>query len=328
MKRFILILFTFLIIVSVVLVGNGKELILRYSGGFPPNHPVSEAQVWFSEELEKRSEGEIKVDTFFGGELYTYAAAIDAASSGALDLGYTSISHIANKNPLFDFSSYFFMIKNHQQMAEISEEVKKIMGPALEEQGLKLVHIFYFGECGIISKVPIRESEDMKGLIIRSTSPAMTWSLEALGATPATIASAEQYDAMQKGTIDGGGTGYATMVSRKLYEVTDYVIGPFWNPLWISFMSLDVWNSLSEEVQKLIQEVSLDTEKKSFELVSGADQEAIDFLKANQKEFIYLTAEEQKKWAEPIKPLFQKWAETCQEAGYGEEAQKLLELIE
>jgi TRAP-type C4-dicarboxylate transport system substrate-binding protein len=312
---------------SVVTVGFSQKIILRYSGGFPPSHPVSQAQVWFAEELDKRSEGEVKVDAFFGGELYGYAGAIDAASAGALDLAYTSISHIANKNPVFDFSSYFFMINDHQQMAQISEEVKKIMGPLLEEQGLKLLHIFYFGECGITSGVPVREPKDMNGLIIRSTSPAMTWSLEALGATPASIASAEQYDAMARGAIDGGGTGYATMVSRKLYEVTDYVIGPFWNPMWISFMSLDVWNSLPEDVQNLIEEVSSDTEKKSYEIVSATDQDAIDFLKANQEEFIYLAPEDRKQWKEPVEPLYQKWVETCEEAGYGEEARKLLELI-
>lgn len=327
MKKLHVFVLVLLLLVVSVITGYTQEVILRYSGGFPPSHPVSEAQVWFSEELANRSEGKIQVDAFFGGELYTYAGAIDAASAGALDLGYTSISHIANKNPVFDFSSYFFMINDHQQMAQISDEVKKIMSPLLEEQGLKLLHIFYFGECGVTSRVPIREPEDMNGLVLRSTSPAMTWSLEALGATPASIASAEQYDAMSRGAIDGGGTGYATMVSRKLYEVTDYVIGPFWNPMWISFMSLDVWNSLPEDVQNLIEEVSLDTEKKSFEIVSATDQDAIDFLKANQEEFIYLSAEERVKWAEPVKPLYQKWVDTCEEAGYGEQAQKLLNLI-
>ena len=200
-------------------------------------------------------------------------------------------------------------------------------GWVLEEQGLKLLHIFYFGECGITSRKPIREPEDMKGLVLRSTSPAMVWSLEALGATPATIASAEQYDAATKEYPSIFRPGYATMVSRKLYEVTDYVIGPFWNPMWISFMSLDVWNELPEDIQNLIEEVSIDTEKKSFEIVSETDQKAIDFLKAQQKEFIYFTPEEIEKWAKPFKPLYQKWVENCEKAGYGEEAQKLLDLI-
>lgn len=316
-----------LLVISVFTVGYSQEITLRYSGGFPQAHPVSDAQVYFAEELNKRTNGKVEVDVFFGSELYTYAGAIDAASAGALDLGYSNISHWSSKNEVFDFSSYFFQIKDLQQMAQIADEVIKIVGPLFEQQGVKLLHIFYLGECGIATRKPIRELEDMKGMIIRSTSPPMIKSLEALGATPATIASAEQYDAISRGVIDGDGTGYSTMVSRKIYEITDYIAGPFWNPIWVAFMSLDTWNSLPEDVKKLIEEVSKDTQQKSFEIVSKADQEAIEFLKGQVKEFIYFTPEEREKWAAPVKPIFQEWVNNCEKAGYGDEARKLLDLV-
>lgn len=327
MKKILLFsLILFLLMVN-VFSGYGQEVLLRYSGGYPPGHPISKAQDWFAEELSKRTEGKVIVDVFYGGELYGYPGTIDATSAGALDLGYSSSSHWANKNVVLDFGSYFFMINDNQQMRQITEGIKEVFGPIFEEQGVKLLHLFYLGECGIISKKPIKRPEDMKGLIIRSTSPAMLRSLELLGATPASIAAAEQYDAFARGAVDGGGTAYVTMVSRKLYEVSDYVIGPFWNPIWVAFMSLETWNGLSEDIQNLIKEISRDTEKMSYELCSASDQEAIEILKANQKEFYYLTEEERVEWREPVTILYQKWLEDCEKAGYGDAGQRLLDLI-
>jgi TRAP-type C4-dicarboxylate transport system substrate-binding protein len=79
--------------------------------------------------------------------------------------------------------------------------------------------------------------------------------MESWGAKSVVMSSADVYMALQRGTIDGANSGLTTFRSRKWFEVINHV-----QLLWELVASLDMianlkwWNSLSPDLQKIIEE--------------------------------------------------------------------------
>ncbi len=306
-----------------------KTIKMSFSGLLPPSHPVSEMQKWFAEEVNKRTEGRVDIEVYVGGELYDdHQGAIEAVSSGALDLAYSSCDHWGPRNPVFGFSSFFWQVRDLDHWDKIRDGVYEIVAPLYESYNVKLLNFVIYGECGVASIVPIRSPEDIKGLKIRGPEPGTLHSLESLGGIPARIAPSEVYDALDKGSIDGALSGWSSFYSRKFYEVCDYFMGPLWNPLYINFMNLDTWNELPADIQDIIMEVSREAEELTKESAKKYDKESMDFLKEHG-ELTYLTPEELDYWFNQFKEeVYEKiWLEECKEAGYENEGRALLNTL-
>jgi|SRR5215216_3278055 TRAP-type transport system periplasmic protein len=78
----------------------------------------------------------------------------------------------------------------------------------------------------LFSKRAVRKMDDLKGMKIRVHSVAIAQLTAGLGADPLTIAFAEVYTGLERGTLDGGFTAAGPGHSQKWYEVTKYLVGP------------------------------------------------------------------------------------------------------
>jgi TRAP-type C4-dicarboxylate transport system substrate-binding protein len=78
----------------------------------------------------------------------------------------------------------------------------------------------------LFSKRAVRTMDDLKGMKIRVHSVAIAQLTAGLGADPLTIAFAEVYTGLERGTLDGGFTAAGPGHSQKWYEVTKYLVGP------------------------------------------------------------------------------------------------------
>ena len=107
-------------------------------------------------------------------------------------------------------------------------------------------------------KKPVRTLEDIKGLKIRSTGLA-TKIVEALGATPVAMPKGDQYDAMQKGVVDGTVSSPNELLGWKVAEVAKYstiLLDVGYVTAMFVNMNLNKWNSLPPDIQKIFTEVS------------------------------------------------------------------------
>ncbi|MCK5100536.1 MAG: TRAP transporter substrate-binding protein DctP, partial [Desulfobacteraceae bacterium] len=151
-------------------------------------------------------------------------------------------------------------------------------------------------------------------------------SLAALGATPIKIASAEVYDAVGKGAIDGFVSSWGSMYSRKYYEVAKHAVGPIWWTVWVNFINLDTWNSLSQEDQKILMEVSRETEKRSLGIMKAFDKKSLENL-VQVGSVKILTPEEKQAWGKSLRPAYDAWIKKCADKGYGKQAKEILDVL-
>jgi TRAP-type C4-dicarboxylate transport system substrate-binding protein len=205
--------------------------------------------------------------------------------------------------------------------------VDSILAPLFQKKNVKILYYSAYGENGICGKAAIENLEDIKGLKIRAPVPGALACLATWGATPTKIAAAEVYDAIAKGAIDGCVTSWSSMYARKFYEVTNHFVGPIMRSVWVNFINLNTWKSLPADIQKIIMEVSRDTEERSITIMKAFDVKSLNKLKEVGTVKI-LTPAEKISWATPLKSTYDAWVKKCDDKGYGNEARRILEAIE
>ena len=83
--------------------------------------------------------------------------------------------------------------------------------------------VFTTGPGHLLTRVPIRNLEDLKGVEIRATGLSAK-TLQILGAVPVAMAQPETYEALSRGIVKGnlspvrGTTGLATRGGYQLYD--------------------------------------------------------------------------------------------------------------
>ena len=143
---------------------------------------------------------------------------------------------------------------------------------------------------------PLILPEDFKGKKMRGTSKIMNLGSEALGASTMPISGPEVYMALQRGTLDIGLTGIDAGYARHYYEIQKYgtVVNNF-SVIHPVFTNPKFWNSLPEDLQKIVRECALEAQNKSLQDSEKARDEAIE--KLGEKMSIHIqTPEEAAAW--------------------------------
>ena len=295
---------------------------LRYSGGSPPANNTSVVQKYFADEVNKRSDGRVIVEPYYGAELYNHWEAVDAVCTGALEMSYGAWSHWAGRNLSVSIVDYAGMCISMEETEQVKPYIQPVIEGILQEQGASLVFYTYFGSDGIISRVPLTKPEDAVGLVIRGPATPHLESIKALGATPAQMAAAEVYDALAKKALDGALTSFPSMITRKFIEVAKYVVGPTTASIWLNYMNEDTWNGLPKDVKDLLTEVGEDATAYSYQLTPEAEAEYLAQLNELGTVTI-LTRQNIGPWMEKWTPVYDTYLQACEDKGVGEDARQL-----
>ena len=111
---------------------------------------------------------------------------------------------------------------------------------------------------------------------------------QALGANPSPLAFGELYTALQQGAFDAQENPLEQIYNNKLHEVQDhvYLTQHIYTP-YIVFMNLDVWNSLNEQTQQLIQECMDESVQYNRETCDTNNQACIDGINNSGMSKVY-----------------------------------------
>ena len=128
------------------------------------------------------------------------------------------------------------------------------------------------------SKKPLRKVDDFKGLKVRVHSVALGSLVAGLGGQPLTIAFAEAYTALERGTLDAGITGTKPGFGLRWYEVTKFLVGPIsMRPHVALSINKQSWQRLPPDIQKILKEEAEQiVEAKAFTAIEAWNQEGID----------------------------------------------------
>ena len=135
--------------------------------------------------------------------------------------------------------------------------------------------------------------------------------MNALGAAPVNLSQAEAYDAISKGVVKANLGPDEVLKGWNQAEVTKYVTKtPFlYNTIFFFTMNDSKWQSLDEETQKTITEIS----QKYYNEVALAlwdkqNEEALAWAQEEKgMEVITLDAAEMERWKQALSPVQNDW---------------------
>jgi len=284
------------------------EINLKISNYFPPPSMQSKIMEDYVADLESRTGGRIKCQYFPGGSLLKAPATIKGVESGIADIGLAHIEYTAGRFPVMEAAEmpigYYSGWVANQIMNDFYIKFKP-----KEFDDYKVLWMHANAPSMIISKKPVRQLEDMKGLSIRAPG-RFGDVITALGGTPAPTPIMETYDAIAKGVIDGVFTPYETLRTFKFAEVAKYVtntgfIGPCY-PFYV-VMNKKSYEKLPPDIKEIFDTISGEYRERFALMWNGAEFPGKTFGKELGVEYIELAPDQQAVWQLAVQPVIDNY---------------------
>ena len=160
----------------------------------------------------------------------------------------------------------------------------------------------------LMSKKPIRKMADINGMKIRVHGIEGEW-YERMGASTVFMSGGEMYTALATGVVDAARWGSpSTCLASSLHEVTKYYVQPSSMPAPNNhiIINLDLWNSLSAEIQAMM-DYSARAASLNYLGIAAADDAAA--MRKMQEAGVEVTRIPDSDWAEMERIARSVWRE-------------------
>ncbi len=301
---------------------SGSAIELAWNVPDPDGHPWTESAKEIAEEIEKRSNGSLKITVYPNNQLGV-SEALDMMSTGSLAMDLTGFGAFASYYaPCEVFALPYAFDDADQAYAYFeSDYAKEIIDKIDEASGIMTIEAWYFGDRNLTTKgVEVHTPEDLKGTPIRCMDSVGSKAvIEALGGTPVPMALSETYLSLQTGTVKGQENPLPTIVAQKFNEVQDHLVMTHHSVhLGTIHFSRMIWETLSEEQQEVITGVMKEyrpivterieaSQEENLKALSDSgmqvDEVDLDAFRANANQVIHATYGDDEEWMKVINGL-------------------------
>jgi C4-dicarboxylate-binding protein DctP len=263
---------------------SAADFTFKFAHAQPATSVRHKSMEMFKENLEKASNGRIKVEVFGGGALGNEAELTDMVKMGSVQGTRGGAFAKANKKFLI-YTLPFLFNDTDSVLKAMRSSFGAAIGKHAEQNG------YYIPATGVAggfrqitnSKKPINTPEDAAGLKIR-TPPIETIvkTMQALDANPQSIPYGETYMALKMGVVDGQENPPSNIVEMKFFEaqkflsVVDYQIHP--DPFMVN---LKWYQSLPADLKIVFDKTAKDTMEWSDTNWLASEATYMDTLKKN-----------------------------------------------
>ena len=295
------------------------ETTLKISHYLPAVHGIHTdfIQPW-AEQVTECTGGEVTFEIFpAGSQLGNVARQQEQVTAGVVDIAHGLHGIPRGRFPRTSLIDMPFLTDDAGAATHalwslfpdyLAEEYKGLKVLALHAHNGGLVHT---------NEKKVETMEDMRGLRIRTPSPAVSEMLSTLGADPQGLPPGEVYESLQRGVIDGTVFPWDPVKSFGLNEVLKYHLDL--GAYTVSFfyvMNQNSYDKLSDEAKSCIDTYSGDDLVAKFDEWWDAwdapgRQDAIDA----GHEITELSAEERARWQEALQPMMAAYLETVKGEG-------------
>lgn len=263
MKKAIMTVLVLLMLATPAMFAQQKPVKLIFTSVSVPGDAHTQAMYIFKDEVEKLSGGQIQVDVYDSGKLFTQQGEQDAIRKGTDDMVYTSAQWLAEFIPYLSMFGAAYTFQSYDQMTKTFNGSigKKIFDEVAQKTGIRPLVAYYLGtrQLNLTAKVgPVTKPEQVKGVKLRvPNSPTWIAMGKALGANPTPMAFNEVYMGLKTGAVDGQDNPLPTDKNAKFYEVTKYIVltNHVVDSTWPS-INEKKWKSLTSEQQGWIMQAA------------------------------------------------------------------------
>ena len=288
---------------------------LNYAN-FPPEptFPCVQMERW-TDEVEKRTNGKVQINTYPGGTLLGAKDMMDGVIAGQADIGNVCMAYQPGRFTVTNGVSLPVRIPDAKTGSMVLLDLYRQFKPDAFDK-VKVLAMFTTAPSNIMSKKAVRSLDDLKNLDLRASGGAARI-LDIWGANQIGMPMSATPEALQKGVVQGIFSSLEVMKDLKFAEdckyvtMTQTVVYPF-----AVVMNLDSWNALDEDVKQVMNDMIEEQSLWTGEYMDAHITESVEWSKNEQDvEFIELDAKELGKWNSKLAPIIDNWIAEAGEKG-------------
>jgi len=257
----------------------------------------------------KDSEGTLKIQVYVGSVLASIPQVYDRLINGVFEIGYTTQASYGGVFPGSGVVDLPFQVNDIRKGAVAFWNLYANGTLAAEYAKVMPVALYLYPGSGLQTRKPIHSLEDLKGMKI-GTQGINSKIMQALGGTPITLTTTENYESLQRGMVDGVQMGFTGFTQFKLQEVTNYHLGvSFGTPAGFTALNKEAYAKLPAKAKAAVDKHS----GEPFSALMGRALYATADLQYNQVKAMPghtmydLDPKEFARWKERIQPIVDEW---------------------
>ncbi len=247
-------------------------------------------------------------------------------SRGQLDMTVLPLSYAGGQQPAYNLTLMPGLVKNHDHAARLSDSpfMDALEEKMAEDDVMVLVHGYLAGGFAGKDKC-ITKPEDVEGLQTRAAGKSFEQMLAGAGASIASMASSEIYNAMQTGVLQAANTSSSSFVSYRIYEQVSCYTPAGDVALWFMYqpllMNKSTFDGLTEDQQNSLRAAAEKAQAYYLEEAKKQDAASAEVFAEAGVEIAEMSAED-----------FEAWRKLAMETSYKKfveevaDGQKLLDL--
>ena len=298
----------------------GSEVII--AGSQPPGHYlVQKVYIPWTEEVERRSNGEVSFKWNHAGKLFKFGQNPDAVKEGRADMAEMA-GFFFNEStwPVTSvFAMPFLFESTLQANLTYLDALKEIPEFAEEYKGLKILglHNSDFSNFHMAKghKAPANLA-DFKGLRIAVSGGTSIKIIELIGAVPSDVAIADRYLTLQRGEADGQIWPTAALAVPKFDEISDAhaIVNMKGVPL-PGIMNQKTFDGLPEAAREAIDDMVISWTRFTGCVVDNRRQVMLNKLMKRGDDIKVWEGQQLKSLRGAAEPVFDDWISKMKEHG-------------
>jgi TRAP-type C4-dicarboxylate transport system substrate-binding protein len=304
---------------------QAQEFKLRW-GHYLGNSPFLQVEKDYAKNVEKRTNGRVKIDITFAGGLGKGNELMPLVGRGAIDMAAVVPGYYADRLLFWKAYQIPFIFASPKQAMEISASSYQKL-PVFKEELDKMNIQFLFhqplGQYYLTGKSPDCDVvAGLKGKKIRSFGADIPKLHNAVGAVPVSVGVGSVYEALQRGSLDYSFLNRGNILSNRLYEPGKYSCGPIMSITGhLIVIGKRTWAKLPDDIKKIMVEEGVKSGKEYISWIETAESKAQKDAEAKGAVFKPFKPGEMGKWRKAAPDLLQGWVDSMKKAGNGAKAE-------
>ncbi len=292
-----------------------QQIKLTYAN-FPPaaTFPCVQMERW-AKEVEKRTNGEVKIQTFPGGTLLAAKNIFDGVISGTADIGNFAMSYQPGRFPVSEAVDLPLGFKSSRVASLVLYDLIEKYKPK-EFEKVKILTLFTCPPADFMTSKPVKSLNDLKGMEVRVSGTGAEI-VKRLGAVPVAMPQSETPEAIQKGVVKGMVSSMEILKDFNFAAYCPYATDT--NLFVVSFavvMNLDKWNALPANVKKVLDDLRVEQAQWTGSYVDNHVQEALAWSKEKYShKVISLSAVDKTEISKLLNPMIQEYVKRVSAQG-------------
>jgi len=237
-----------------------QTIELKASTFLPPNHTFQKALTAWSHELEQKSGGRLKLRIYPAAQLGPPNRQFDLARTGIADIAVGLHGLTPGRYPLTELVTMPYTAPSAGTLCAITGKRLTELAPkylAKEHAGLHILWMAVTSPLMFISKSPINNLGDFKGMKVRYAGANWKAIIDKLGAVGLPVPPTETQDALAKGIVEAATFPYEGAASFDLGTVARYSLEPgVASATFAVVMNEAKYRSLPADLRKLIDDTT------------------------------------------------------------------------